>query len=221
MAGSGALLLAGLDEAGRGAVLGPLVLALVACRRDRLPALERLDLQDSKRYGSGPKARQRRSLLAGRIRDVASVVLVRSAPARMIDVWVRQRSLNELERHLARGLIQQAPGPLAELVADGSRLFGALEEEFPFLRAEDRADRANLLVAAASIVAKHERDAALERILGAYEPLFGPIQGGGYPNEATRRFLEAYRAATGKLPREVRHTWKWGPLTQQLPLFPS
>ncbi len=214
-------LFGGLDEAGRGAVLGPLVLAVVVCDRRALARIEAIGPQDSKRYGAGASARSRRAELAARIRQVADLVLTAQAPAKMVDAWVRTGSLNELERHLARKLLGELPSKMESLVADGRRIFAPLEGQYPYLRAENRADQAHLLVAAASVVAKHERDRLLQEILEAYEPLFGPIGGGGYPNAATKKFLAAYRQATGSWPSELRSSWKWAALSSQLSLFES
>ncbi len=210
----------GLDEAGRGAVLGPLVVAVVVCDDKAADRVEALSPQDSKRYGAGPAARRRRAELAARIRQAAWLVRTAQAPAKVVDTWVRERSLDELERHLARKLLASLPDHVASLVADGHRIFSPLQREFPYLRAENRADRTHVLAAAASIVAKHERDRLLQEILDAYEPLFGPIRGGGYPNAATREFVTAYHRATGSWPPELRRSWNWASLTQ-LSLFES
>ena len=56
----------GIDEAGRGPVIGPLVVCGVAIEDDRLEKLERLELKDSKRLTPG-----RRKVLARRINKIA------------------------------------------------------------------------------------------------------------------------------------------------------
>ena len=66
-------------------------------------------------------------------------------------------------------------------------------------------------VAAASIIAKTERDRLFGEIRARYEPDFGEIAGGGYPNPATMTFLDAYRARHGGLPPEVRKKWRLNP----------
>ena len=58
--------LVGIDEAGRGSVLGPLVVCGVAIEEERLKYLERLKLKDSKKIT--PK---RRVVLSRKIRKIA------------------------------------------------------------------------------------------------------------------------------------------------------
>jgi ribonuclease HII len=78
---------------------------------------------------------------------------------------------------------------------------------YPRLIAVDDGESAHPSVAAASILAKVARDEALAQVLDKYAPEFGTITGGGYPNPATQRFLDAYRARYGALPVEARKSW--------------
>ncbi len=201
----------GLDEAGRGPVLGPLVLCGVWLRDDG--DVGDLDLRDSKAYGSGPTARARRRELAREIRRRAACVRLRVAEAAEVDRRVAQGQLNQLERELAQQLIDS--GPAADLIlADGARLFGPLRPRYPALRAEDRADRHHLAVAAASVVAKDRRDARFARLVAPYEPELGPVRGGGYANRGTEAFLRAYVQRHGALPPGVRRSWRWPVLAE-------
>lgn len=202
----------GIDEAGRGPALGPLVLAGVGIPRGRLSEIEALDLKDSKAYGSTAAAVAERSRLATLIRQRATVV-VEQAPAEEVDVWAADGGLNRLEQTLATRLIEQMT-PAERVIADGARLFGPLRARFPQLEALDRADREHPIVAAASIVAKTERDQQLAQLLEPYQQEFGPIRGGGYPNRATAAFLGRYVARYGRLPLGVRNSWSWDALCE-------
>jgi ribonuclease HII len=74
----------------------------------------------------------------------------------------------------------------------------------PTVRAEHGADETYPVVGAASIVAKVERDAAMERLAEEY----GPV-GSGYPSDSTtREFLADYVAEHGALPPFARESWK-------------
>ncbi len=200
-------LILGIDEAGRGPVLGPLVLCGVAATPAQREFLNSLDLRDSKRYGSNPRGRQRRARLAEKIRDTATVA-VEVAEAEAIDAWSLHGNLNELERDLARRIIETLGRPSA-IVADGQRLFAPLRDLYPHLEARDRADATEVLVSAASIVAKVERDRRVEALFADEASGLGPVAGGGYPNAATERFLRAYVAKHAHLPREVRQSFAW------------
>ncbi|MBL9004826.1 MAG: hypothetical protein JNJ46_11300 [Myxococcales bacterium] len=198
----------GIDEAGRGPILGPMVLACVVLRPHDATALRDEGVCDSKRFGAGPAAHQARLQLAEHIRRRAVHVGVAIVAPHEIDARVGQ--LNHLEREHATRLIDAAP-PCARMFADGVRLFSPLVARYPQLVAQDRAESAFVCVAAASIVAKATRDslwlAICERYQAEFAPLLSGHAGGGYPNEATRRFLRAYYGRYRCLPPEARKSW--------------
>ena len=198
----------GLDEAGRGPILGPMVLACVALREADSDRLRTLGVCDSKRFGAGPAAHRARLLLAEQIQDIAAHVGVAVIAPQEIDL--RRGQLNHLEREHAARLIDAAP-PCARIFADGARLFAPMAARYPQLVAQDRAESAFVAVAAASIIAKTKRDTLWLAICERYHAEFGSYleghAGGGYPNEATRRFLRAYYSRYRHLPPETRTTW--------------
>ncbi len=196
----------GIDEAGRGPILGPMVLAAVALDAGAARALTRAGLCDSKRFGAGAEARHRRAALASMIRARATFVGLEVVAAAEIDVRVDRGELNVLERERAARLIEQAP-PCKRIVADGARLFGPLRAQFPGLRAYDRGESRHAAVAAASVIAKDERDRRFALLCACWRDEFGEIGGGGYLNDATRAFLRAYLARKGELPPETRRSW--------------
>ena len=196
----------GIDEAGRGPILGPMVMAAVALDTGAARALTRAGLADSKQFGVGPDARARRAELAALVRSRACFVAVEIVEAEEIDARVAHNELNLLERERAVRMIEQAP-PCARILADGARMFGELRDRFPALRAYDRGEDRHASVAAASVVAKDLRDAWFVGMVERYRADFGEISGGGYINPATRAFLRAYRARHGCLPPEARRSW--------------
>jgi ribonuclease HII len=64
-------------------------------------------------------------------------------------------------------------------------------------------------VAAASVIAKVERDNLVAAMAARYFAEFGPLRGGGYVNDGTRTFVRAYVATYGVLPPEARRSWPW------------
>jgi len=199
----------GIDEAGRGPVLGPLVLGGVAVDECALGELASWGVQDSKAFGSSSSARRRRQELAERIVELAAVRIEIADPEE-VDRWAAEGGLNRLERTLAGRIIEATAG-VTKVVADGARIFGPLQRRYPLLPvdAHDRADESHVLVAAASIVAKAERDRRLASLLEPWQAEFGPIGGGGYPNAATARFLRAFVERRRVLPPGVRLSWGW------------
>jgi ribonuclease HII len=200
----------GIDEAGRGPILGPMVMAVVALDAAAARALTRAGVCDSKQV-AGKDAIARRAALAALVRARAPHVAVCVIEADEIDARVERGELNVLERERACALIGAAP-PCARIMADGARMFAPLREQYTQLRAYDRGESRHCAVAAASIVAKDERDRRFAAIAARYHAEFGELAGGGYMNPATRAFLDAYRQRYGRLPAETRHTWtrSWG-----------
>src|SRR5262245_49995593 len=91
----------GIDEAGRGPILGPMVMAAVALDSAAARALTRAGLADSKQFGVGPDARARRAELATLVRARACFVAVEVVEAAEIDARVAHNQLNVLERERA------------------------------------------------------------------------------------------------------------------------
>jgi len=198
----------GIDEAGRGPVIGPLVLAGVLLPATRQRKLLELGVRDSKAFGSTRRAQIRRAQLAAQIREAADRCVVLVVDAVEVDRRVRLGELNLLEQELASAVIDSLPSA-GRIVADGERLFAPLRERFPQLSARDGADEKHACVAAASILAKVERDARFHEIVSRFEVELGPVRGGGYPNQETAAFLRAYYERFGQLPDDVRSSWSW------------
>ncbi|MDA7960350.1 MAG: ribonuclease HII [Nitrosopumilus sp.] len=187
----------GIDEAGRGSMVGPLVVAGVAADRPGLRMLRSMGVRDSKRLS--PASRER---LYGMIRSVARVS-VSKVPPRSIDASVRRHGLNDLEaRYMAR--VAAALGSRTTYVdacdVDAAR-FGRRVSELSGLRirSHHRADSRFAIVSAASIIAKVERDRAVAR-LGL---------GSGYPSDPVcRRRLARLYAEAGSMPSFARKSWR-------------
>jgi ribonuclease HII len=214
----------GIDEAGRGPVLGPLVVAGVVVAPRRAGALTRRGVVDSKSFGAGEDARQKRADLAAHIRRLAADVQIEVFDHQTVDRFAADGRLNELERRAARRIISRTLR-VKRIVADGERLFAPLEREIGHLEAHDFAETVHVSVAAASIIAKDLRDRLFEEIAERYRAEFGEVRGGGYVNAATADFLRRYHERYGCLPEETRRSWGWRVLREleplPLPLFDS
>lgn len=212
----------GIDEAGRGPVLGPMVVAGVVLRPQAASALTRRGVTDSKDFGAGEDARQRRSELAEHVIRLAEDVQVEVSDHEEVDRYCDQGLLNVLEREAATRIIERTL-PVAKIIADGEKVFGLLRQRYAHLRAFNFGEQHHVAVAAASIVAKVRRDALFSDIASRYDSEFGPVRGGGYVNAATADFLRRYHARYQRLPDETRRSWSWKVLTEleprRLPLF--
>ena len=197
----------GSDEAGKGPVLGPMVAAAVRARPGAVPD----DVDDSKRLST-----ERRASIAATLRDRAAVAIgVAVVPTDRIDDPGADMNSLTVAAHVEAVAGVARPGD--RVVADagdvdaarfGRRVAGGVAADGPTVEvhAEHGADAADPLVAAASVVAKVERDARMEAIDAAY-PDHGPV-GSGYPSDpTTRAFLRRYVGATGDLPDCARASW--------------
>ena len=201
-------LVLGIDEAGRGPALGAMVLAAVAVDSRAARRLKRAGVADSKSFGAGPEAHEKRLALYEVILQHAAWIAIDVCDVEVVDAYVARGALNVLERERAAAFIRAAP-VCHRIIADGRRLFGPLGAEFPNLEAHDRAESRHVAVAAASICAKVRRDELFACIAARYAEDFGPVLGGGYVNAATRAFARAYVRRHGVLPPEARHSWPW------------
>ena len=206
----------GIDESGRGPVLGPLVIAGVVLKTQAASALTRRGVADSKKYGSGTRARKQRANLAEHIRRLAEDVQIRVYTHTEVDRYTQYGLLNDLERRGAKSIIEETLS-VKRIIADGASVFGSLRYAYRHLEAHDLGERVHVAVAAASIVAKVERDRLFAVIAHRYEPEFGPLRGGGYVNPATADFLRRYHERYGSLPPETRRSWGWQLLSELIP----
>ncbi|HUZ46096.1 MAG TPA: ribonuclease HII [Terriglobia bacterium] len=172
----GLRLVAGTDEAGRGCLLGPLyVAAVILDRARRIPGID-----DSKKLS----ARQRSSL-AVEIREKALAWKVIAVSAREVD------ALNIYEatrRAMIESLLSLDPQPEFALT-DAMRLQSRSRKPgFPIpYWALIHGDARSVSIAAASILAKVDRDAHLEELDRQY-PQYGLARNKGY---GTREHLQA------------------------------
>ena len=203
----------GIDEAGRGPAVGPMVMAAVALDSRTAAVLTRAGLCDSKTYGAGEDAHAIRCELDKQIRARAKFVTTIEVDSTVIDERVSRGELNVLERELATTMIERAHAELEvsidKIIADGKRMFAPLCARFDKFESHDRAEEKHASVAAASVVAKVIRDDRFNAIKRQYEEQLGPIMGGGYANAATRKWLRAYVELHGKLPAEARLSWPY------------
>ncbi|MGQ9513619.1 MAG: ribonuclease HII [Thermoproteota archaeon] len=209
MSDKGRQLLCGIDDAGRGPVIGPMVLAGVAFYQDRLDLLEELGVRDSKILTPGKRLR-----LRNRICEMADRVEVEVVQPSEIDEYVQRRRklfrLNRLEAEKVALIICKIDPSLAYVDApdiDAER-FGRTVAEMLSKKVEiiskHHADETYPLVSAASIVAKVRRDEEIEKLKRTYGDF-----GSGYPSDPkTRTFLRRLLKEKGEVPEVVRRSWK-------------
>ena len=194
----------GIDEAGRGPVLGPMVMAAVMVPSSAFEMLRDWGITDSKSFGSGSKGREKREKLACLIKERFPWKTVVINPSE-IDRFVADQQLNVLERSTARKLIDCFKPDT--VVLDGHRLFASLCTDT--IQAINKADMHYPSVGAASILAKVERDRLFSDLCLPFQEQYGEIKGGGYANKSTLAFVKWHRHTFGDLPPFYRRSYRW------------
>lgn len=198
------LLICGADDAGRGPVIGPMVLAGVLASEDDIQKLQALGIKDSKLLT--PK--QRENLYDKIIKTVKSYKIVQFSPKEIDDALKSSTlNLNWLEA-LGFADIINALNPDKAIIdcpstntkAYSSYLKQHLKQD-TMLKCEHKADFNYAIVGAASILAKVTRDREIEKIKEKIKIDFGS----GYPSDPkTKEFLQKYHS---KFPEIFRKTW--------------
>jgi len=202
------LLIAGVDDAGRGAVIGPLVIAGILVDGEGLEEIEALGVRDSKTVT--PK---RREYLAVEIlKIVKDHHIVRLQPKdidRVVETGKKLHRLNRLEAKAMAEVISHLRPDIAYIDASDvlpERFSRHVDEELTFkvkIISEHKADRTYPVVSAASIIAKVERDRAISDLREEYGEL-----GSGYASDSrTIKFLEEWVKTHDDYPDFVRKSW--------------
>lgn len=195
----------GIDEAGRGSLVGPLVVGGFLTSSDAASRLGDLGVRDSKELT--PERRREAYQAIARVGQRFSISL---APAE-IDRHVAHGLLNALEaRAFARIVARARPDqvyvdscdPVAERFGETVRRLSGRSAR---VISRHEADRTIPVVAAASIVAKVRRDRALARLREG----LGDRLGSGYPSDArTVEFVREYLRDAPSNPDWLRRSWR-------------
>ncbi|HEV3375480.1 MAG TPA: ribonuclease HII [Candidatus Acidoferrum sp.] len=163
--------IAGLDEAGRGALFGPVVAAAVILN----PKRRIVGLDDSKKLPA-----DRRSQLAERVREHALAWAVAEVDAQRIDAW----NIYQASRQAMTAALEQLSIVPDYLLIDAMHLDVLIEQKSII-----KGDARSVSIAAASILAKTHRDVRMEEWDAVY-PNYGLARHKGY---STPDHLEALR----------------------------
>jgi ribonuclease HII len=203
---------AGVDDAGRGPIIGPLLVAGVLSYANLDRKLLGMGVRDSKILT--PEVR---SNLAGKIKELADSVSVAEAEPKEIDDVVlhggKLKKLNFLEAKLMAQVVNSLRPE--EVYVDASDVneerYGETIREFllPELKnvriiSKHHADSTYPLVSAASIIAKVHRDDAV----AALRHKWGDFGSGYITDPKTMHYLREWRKTHLEYPPIVRLSWK-------------
>ena len=201
-------MICGVDEAGRGPVVGPLVIAGVTFEND-LELIEN-NVRDSKKIT--PK---RREILSKRIKESAVNYEISLISASDIDHMRKVMTLNEIEVNAFSKIIEKLKPDICYVdAADvnderfGKNILSRLSFKTEII-SKHKADDIYPIVGAASILAKTKRDEEVQMIAQELEKKLDMPLGSGYPADpVTQKFLRKWVKTFGKLPPHTRHSWK-------------
>jgi ribonuclease HII len=199
------LLVCGIDEAGRGSVIGPLVIAGISIKKSNIKKLEDIGVRDSKAL-----TKNKRSFLFNKILDVSEFVCIYKLDCKTIDENVYQKKLNKLEGIIMSSIIKYISADIAyvdscDINIDRytNYLKSNLKNNINII-AMHKADRLNPVVSAASIIAKVTRDREIQIL----EEIFQNI-GSGYPSDKkTMCFIKNWIKEYKEFPNFVRKSWR-------------
>ena len=193
----------GIDDAGRGSMLGPLVIAGISIDKKNLRKLSSLGVKDSKKLS--PKLREH---FYKKIIKLVDDYYITKIPPKSIDASVRKHHLNNLEaKYMAKVVSKLNPDTSYVDSCDvNPRRFGkeiSVLSDNHKIKSYHHADSRFVVVSAASILAKVTRDRAIEKLRKNHN------LGSGYPSDSiTVKFVTKYYNKNKVMPSFVRKSWK-------------
>jgi ribonuclease HII len=198
------MLICGIDEAGRGPVIGPLVICGILVDESGEESLKSVNVKDSKLLT--PKQRE---VLFGKIKKIVKKYEILILQPHEIDMVVDghvEDNLNWFEARESAEIIKKLKPDKAILDCPSPNLKAYREKISELLKdkteivCEHKADVKYPVVSAASILAKVTRDAEIKKL----EKKYGKI-GSGYPADPlTHKFLQEN---FNRHPEIFRHSW--------------
>ena len=207
---TGKMNVCGIDETGRGPVLGPMVIGCVVLNEDGRKKLRALNVRDSKKV-----PHQRRVELEPQIKEIAVEWKLVKVQAHEIDYMRKKISLNQIEAVKMAELITSLGCKPKKVIVDAAdpvaenfklRIIKCLRElgaEIPEIVSEHKADDNYIEVSAASIIAKVERDRDIDILRKEH----GEIGSGYLSDEVTQRFIKNLKREGKEMPHYLRKSW--------------
>jgi ribonuclease HII len=192
----------GVDEAGRGSMLGPLVVAGISISKSKVNLLKKQGIRDSKKLS--PRARER---LYKKIIQIVDDYYVVKIPPRVIDKSVSNHSLNHLEaKYMAKVISKLSPSiAFVDSCDINSKRFGKEISKLTSntkIRSHHHADSKFITVSAASILAKVSRDRAITRLKKKHNI------GSGYPSDPKTKVFVKKSIRRNQNLTFLRKSWK-------------
>ena len=193
----------GIDEAGRGSMLGPLVIAGISLDKKKLKKLSSIGVKDSKKLS--PELREH---LYKKIIEIVDDYYITKISTRSIDASVKKHGLNHLEAKYMAKVVSKLNSDTSYVDSCdvNPRRFGkeisTLSDNHK-IKSYHHADSKFVIVSAASILAKVTRDRAIAKLRKNHN------LGSGYPSDSVSvKFVTKYYKKNHTMPSFVRKSWK-------------
>ena len=197
------MIICGVDEAGRGSMIGPLVISGVTIDKKNVKKLKSIGVQDSKKLS--PKTRE---ILYKKIIEIVDDYYVVRISPKIIDQSVFKHKLNHLEAKNMAKVIKKLNPKVAYVDScdvDYKR-FGKEISSLTYnskIISRHHADSRFIVVAAASIIAKVSRDKSIHRLKKNFD------LGSGYPSDKnTVKCVKKLLSSKKKSYSFIRMSWK-------------
>ena len=204
--------IAGIDEAGRGSVIGPLVICIAFCKREDEKQLRKFASKDSKALSP----RQREEAFA-KLKEFCNFKWI-EVSAEDINRLMKEMSLNDIEAKYMADLMKKLEDGdvMIDMPDRYAWTFRKRMERFGVKRfeAEHKADENYPIVAAASICAKITRDHKIEEIKKATCDF-----GSGYPSDPKTIGALKGKESRALIAPFIRTRWKTLERINQTTLF--
>ncbi len=218
------IIICGGDEAGRGAILGPLVISIVSINNASVHRLVKIGVRDSKLLSEA-----RRNQLYSQIGDIASDIKIdKIYPNEINEAMKNHISLNELEANRFAALFDKIESEVGSVYLDSpdvianrfgtrfklsstkpTKVMGIKENphakgiKYTKIIAEHKADSRYPIVSAASIIAKVTRDREIKKL----EKALKIVIGSGYPSDNKTIDMIRNNLKSGILTGNIREKW--------------
>lgn len=206
-------LIGGVDEAGRGSIIGPLVIAGISIRKSKVSQLRRIGVKDSKMLTPEVRANLFRLVM-----DMADSYCIYIVNCTIVDNNVFLNRLNKLEADTMVSVINNIKADKVYIDScdvNPCRFKDYIKSHLllsskPKLYSLHHADSLNIVVSAASIVAKIVRDKQIQEIRKTHHNI-----GSGYPSDwKTMLFIRGWVSKYKCAPHFARKSWS--PLKKML-----
>ncbi|EQD57208.1 ribonuclease HII, partial [mine drainage metagenome] len=165
----------GIDEAGRGPVIGPMIISMV-CGNSK--NIKETGAKDSKELSQNSRLK-----IFEKLKSDAEIILVRVIESKELDLLMEKMTINQIEEKYALELIKEAPYDIFvdSFDVNEERCSETLSRKSgKNVICRHKADRDYSVVSAASVVSKVKREEEMDKIRKTFEGV-----GSGYPSDPT------------------------------------